>query len=283
MSTNTVMRRLAAVFAGALLSLTLGCGTDDEGGNKEVARDGARSSVDSALALKDIKGDGNDEASVGKVAGMYGHLQKIAVANAASNSGGSGIPGTGVGALSAALSAEWSPDCVSKQDKTVTYEDCNLQGVSLSGTMTLDGNNIKFDLNLAVDVQSYTVPEGSGASEYADMLKEVKVHEVGDMTITLSDIDGVVDVDVTTVIDTAAVAEAAGISTTIPGVGNAVPSEITQTMKATFDVQMSSEPPCASGGTITVQNTGSAGVATTGDGSTTTATFGPECGDVTIE
>ncbi len=282
MSSKNLLRTLGVIIVGAVLSLSLGCGTDEDGGggvNKETARRGATNAVDSARSLKNIKGSAEDQAALGNVAGMYTHLQKIAIANAASKKGG--LAGTGIGALTAALSEELSPDCVKIQDKTVTYTECALTGLTLSGTITLDENHITFDLTLTVDPDAYSLPEGSELAAIANLFSAVSVHEVGDMTITQTDVDGVVDVDIKMTVDKEAVAEATGAPTSVAGVST-IPSEMTQTMKATFDVQLSGTPPCATSGTIVVNNTAVAGAVTAGEG-TTTATFGPECGDVAVE
>ena len=284
MSSKTILRTLGVLLTGALLSVSLGCATDDGGGgseaNKEIARTGATNAVDAARSLKSIKGDAKAQAALGDVAGMYTHLQRIAIANAAAKKDG-GIAGTGIGALTAALSEELSPDCVEIKDKTVTYTDCTLTGLTLSGTITLDGNHITFSLDLTVDPKAYSLPEGSELAEVANLFTAVAVHEEGDMTITATDVDGTVDAVITMTVDKDAVAEATGVPATVAGVST-IPSEMTQTMKATFDVQLTGTPPCATSGTIVVQNTAQTGVVTAGEG-TTTATFGPECKDVAVE
>ena len=289
MNPRTLLRTLGAVLTGAVLALCLGCGTDDDGGavsNKATARTGAKNAVESALSLKDLEGKPENDVALGNVAGMYGHLQVIPLGKSSQPEGQSGAltadPDTGLGSLAGALSA----GCYSKDGNTITYTDCSLTGVTLSGATTLDGNHITFDLTITVDPGAYTIPEGTGASTTAEMIKGVTVVEKGDLTITATNIDGTVDVDITTKVDLAAAT--GGATSGIPGLGGGGTTDVKTTMKATFAVVLSGTPPCATSGTIAVVSSGGLGglSGATGTGSgdgTTTATFGPECGDVELQ
>lgn len=263
------MKKLLSLTS-CLPLLLCACGDDaGGGGGAGVSPEaGATRSAESALQLQALVDSPADQAAIGGVANLYANVQSVSAASAANNASS---PTTGFGFLTA-TQAQFAPECVATDGDTTTYTDCEVQGVSVSGTVSGDGAaTVDVDLTVTVDPAAYNGPlNDSGAPVSVDA---VEVLEYGALDYS-SGIFGTMnfDIAVTVTIDMGGMGMG-GIP--IPGAedGTITETQITR-LVAEFEVETTGG--CATGGTLTVTDTNM------GENGVTIVDFGPNCGDAEV-
>lgn len=229
------------------------CG-DDGGSGGTSSEAAARGSVENARA---IKGGGDDpDAPLAATYALQGDLQvmvQLKQAQTAQQQRGALRVETG------ALAAE----CSATSGGTTTYTDCKVGPTNFNGTVTVSGDSVSFNVTGDVDPDAYngpltSVPAGSGFKIHVD---SVTFSEQGALSVTDTSIDGTLDATVTVT-----------LTTTMPGIGEQTADQSTP-LHAVYDGVQLDAAGCAVGGTLTV----------TSAQTTVNATFGPACGDVTVD
>ena len=243
-----------AVAVGALFVIA-GCESDSSGGSsggEAAAKASADQSTKTALSMDVLKTDMGSEAGLGAALQLSTDIQAASNAMQADNA---------LGAAASALEAYEAPldaACVTQSGGSATYNNCQLSGGSIDGSITVNGDQITLDLTITASSSA------GGASAGAT------ITETGSLTITDSNITGTLNV--TTQINTTVPGAAA-----VPGMPTSVTVQITAEYQ---NVQIQNG--CAVGGSIRFTSSmGGLAAAGGGGNQSFTVTFGG-CGDVTL-
>jgi hypothetical protein len=237
-------------FTAAVLVLALGfttfvaCGDDEEKIEATQAQvDAAKNSVTAINAVKANPGD------VNTVANLYSLMANANTLLAAATTSESS-------SLSRPLEGSES-GCVTSSGGTYTYDGCG----TVEGTVTVEGDTVKFDLTLSV-----TGAAGTGTGDYS---ASVGITLKGEVTVTSESLKGKIDMAVNV--------EASG--TGVPGGATSASA----TTSVEYDVTIDSSG-CPTGGTMKVSASasGTTGGSSGSGSASVTAEFGPACGDVAL-
>lgn len=271
---NWVRGLAAGIVALAAMGLVACAGDDsDAGGSPSTPEAAANQSVESALTLRDLDSSPEDEAKIGGMSRLYGELQQIVLLKQATalQSPPAGSVPTGAGAKETSNRVDGlDVACVERGEASVTYNNCSVASGTIDGTVAKLDDALVINLTITVDPSTFDATGMGGDSAAAGEAAASGV-EVQSVTVTEQATLRYDDGSLTGTFDATV---AVGMVTQIPMPGGETreqPIDMEQSVHAVFDVQLTTG--CPTGGTLTVESAGTTAV----------ATFGPECGDVTVE
>ncbi|MCB9788536.1 MAG: hypothetical protein H6744_17810 [Deltaproteobacteria bacterium] len=248
------MHYRSLVSLSSLALLALGACGDDGGSGGGGAKAAASRSVSSAQNIKSAEDDASGDSALAGINALQADLQIIVQQQQLADLQAR------TGALTQAMAL--SADCVSQAGGVTTYTDCTVAPATMSGTVTVSGDTVNFDITGDIDPDAYNGPLDAAAQGGAGIsitLDSVSFTESGNLTISSSAIEGTVNVNISLT-----------LTTDFPGIGPQTSTQDTP-IKADFDVDLDANG-CAVGGSLTV----------TSGQTTATADYGPACGDVTL-